>query len=915
MKLLDITLSFLLITLSTVAFAQSKAATKATKLYKEQQFAEAIPFFEEAVVESPNYTLKSRLAYCYKVTNKLEKAENAYSVLVYDDKVKPISFRHYAETLMGSGKYAAAKFWLDEYIKEKPDDKQAKVLLQSCELVYTIKPYFEDIELNSFEFNSDFDDNAPFVVNDKLYFSSDGSGSGKTSGEGRGLMNVFSTEMLDGAWNKPQKESGKINSINSNSGPVSFTADGLTAIYCKNAPVANRSGQYSLQVYIAPVEEGKVKVGQRLSICKLETNYFQASISPDGNTIVFSANKGTGGLGGADLYQTNKTGEKWSTPKNLGEAINTTESEGFPFLTEDKLYFCSKGKLGFGGFDLYVVEKNSSGLWSEPSNLGFPINSSGDEMSIFVNNDGSTGMLSSTRNSGNDDLYFFGPKTEIAAVEKEEAKVEEEVPDFAKAAIAKEKAEKERLRIENIAKAEAAKQAAELKAKQEAEAIALAAIEREKSLKISKEELAQVETEYNLEATDREATEDSNVINELSNKAIDIETGDTIYVGEKIEEPTLVNTNVNVAKREIDKNRTNVKNDIPAKPEVANNAKEVASEMAEAKVPEVETNSQLVEAPATKVLEKPVVETSIEKEVEDVVVAAKKVKKKVKKKKVKTPKVETPKVETEIAKVDLPVVETPEVNAKIPTTEVSEAKADIVDVEKPIVPEANTAFPKTEVTEAKIDKVEIETPKVETPEVKEEIAKVITPKVKTEKVKKPRVEKPSKSKKKEVVAEVKPVVVEKPSVAIPTTPKVPSMMETGKAKMAVATLVADLQSNNTNAKSYSLADLKYGFNATEVTADLKTPLNELADVLKSNAGLKIKMIGHTGSIGSDEKNNRLSVARAAAAVDYLITKGVDPLRLSYEGKGETKIVNGCHDGVLCGRAQHAENDRIEMVVQ
>ena len=95
-----------------------------------------------------------------------------------------------------------------------------------------------------------------------------------------------------------------------------------------------------------------------MTACRLAVNYFQAAISPDGRTIVFSSDRGLDGIGKADLYMTKKSGETWSKATNLGADINTTESEGFPFLTNDKLYYCTKGKPGFGGYDLFVAQKN-----------------------------------------------------------------------------------------------------------------------------------------------------------------------------------------------------------------------------------------------------------------------------------------------------------------------------------------------------------------------------------------------------------------------------------------------------------------------------------------------------------------------------------------------------------------------------
>jgi outer membrane protein OmpA-like peptidoglycan-associated protein len=103
----------------------------------------------------------------------------------------------------------------------------------------------------------------------------------------------------------------------------------------------------------------------------------------------------------------NKNG-KWMPAVNLGDSINTAGDEMAPFLHADNqtLYFSSNGRPGMGGFDLYVSRKDSSGKWSSPSNLGYPINTKADELNLFAAMDGQYAWISSNRN-GNMDIYQF----------------------------------------------------------------------------------------------------------------------------------------------------------------------------------------------------------------------------------------------------------------------------------------------------------------------------------------------------------------------------------------------------------------------------------------------------------------------------------------------------------------------------
>jgi tetratricopeptide (TPR) repeat protein len=136
----------------------------------------------------------------------------------------------------------------------------------------------------------------------------------------------------------------------------------------------------------------------------------QPSISPDGKTLYFASNR-RGSLGSSDIWKTERTADGgWSLPENLGIQVNTTDAEMAPFIHYDNttLYFSSYGHPGLGGADLYKsVKKNGS--WTQPLNLGFPINSSADELIIVVNPEGNRGFISSNslEGEGGYDIFMF----------------------------------------------------------------------------------------------------------------------------------------------------------------------------------------------------------------------------------------------------------------------------------------------------------------------------------------------------------------------------------------------------------------------------------------------------------------------------------------------------------------------------
>jgi outer membrane protein OmpA-like peptidoglycan-associated protein len=92
-------------------------------------------------------------------------------------------------------------------------------------------------------------------------------------------------------------------------------------------------------------------------------------------------------------------------------------------------------------------------------------------------------------------------------------------------------------------------------------------------------------------------------------------------------------------------------------------------------------------------------------------------------------------------------------------------------------------------------------------------------------------------------------------------------------------------------------------------------LNKVAEIMQDNPDLIILLMAHTDSRGSTEFNMDLSQKRAQAAVDYIVSKGIDRGRLTAKGMGESQLVNRCKDGVDCSEDEHAQNRRTEFRVK
>jgi len=143
----------------------------------------------------------------------------------------------------------------------------------------------------------------------------------------------------------------------------------------------------------------------------INTKYWESHgfISEDGNQLIFASDR-PGGFGGLDLYISLKVNGDWGPAVNLGPEVNTPFNEDRPFLINKgkTLFFSSQGHQNLGGYDLFRSDLQSNGLWSDPENLGYPINTPDDNIFFMPVGDGKSGYYSrfkETGGYGKEDIY------------------------------------------------------------------------------------------------------------------------------------------------------------------------------------------------------------------------------------------------------------------------------------------------------------------------------------------------------------------------------------------------------------------------------------------------------------------------------------------------------------------------------
>jgi tetratricopeptide (TPR) repeat protein len=210
---------------------------------------------------------------------------------------------------------------------------------------------------------------------------------------------------INGSWKNAVEVPGAINT-ESNDACVGLSADGAKMFVFK--PNENL---YAGDIYESSLKDEKWTTPILLDdhINNYTSTESSATVSLDGNVIYFSSNR-EGGYGGFDIYRVVKLPNgQWSWAKNLGPTINTVKDDDAPFLHPDgvSLYFSSQGHENMGGFDIFLSKKNDKEQWESPKNLGYPINTTSDDVHFVISANEQHGYYSSEKKSGfgGQDIY------------------------------------------------------------------------------------------------------------------------------------------------------------------------------------------------------------------------------------------------------------------------------------------------------------------------------------------------------------------------------------------------------------------------------------------------------------------------------------------------------------------------------
>jgi hypothetical protein len=409
------------------SFAQQPQAVKkknpigdvklADENFKNRNFEGALDEYLVLLKKNPdNEKYNYRLGVCYlntdidksKAISYFEKIQKSVS----EDEIKYLLARAYQYTLRFDDAIALFTKYKQEGKGTSANKKDADLQIQYCinakELVkFPLNVSFENLGKN---INSEYPDYFPFVPSDEsfLIFNTKRPEPGAVQNlDGSWGANIYFSKVKEGEYSKAKPLGRVINSQLGDEEVVGLSSSGdFLLVYFDNLEGTG-------DIFISKADKNrnfKEPILLDDQINSLQGQEISASITADGNAIFFASTRSSG-VGGSDLYVCRRLPSgSWGLAQNLGNDINTIQNEDFPNISPDGqiLYFSSMGHTSMGGYDIFVAKWDEDAKkFTQPKNIGSPINTPQDDMNFRVSATGKYGYLSARKKDGFGDLDIY----------------------------------------------------------------------------------------------------------------------------------------------------------------------------------------------------------------------------------------------------------------------------------------------------------------------------------------------------------------------------------------------------------------------------------------------------------------------------------------------------------------------------
>lgn len=417
MKLLATAFFLINIVFSQAQINNNINFSKAKRLMSLDAYQEALPILDSLKTINPeNYNLDFLIGKCHvhniydkeKAIPYLERAvkftsteyKNAYKTQTAPEQ----TYYYLANAYLLNYQLDKAISMVDEAEKKSKDENlidqcaQIKRYAQNAKDIM-LMPIQIELELLNDKINSEQDDYSALINADEtvIVFTSrrEGSVGGLKTDEGKYYEDIYISYKKNGEWTLVENMGTNINTERHDA-CVALSPDGTTLmLYRDDYGIGN--------LYISYKDSLGWSVAEKLSQnINSKYNESHASFSHDGQTLYFVSNIKEG-YGGKDIYFSKKLPDgQWGYPQNIGNHINTELDEDGIFIHPDgqKMYFSSKGHKSMGGYDIFSCELIGDSLWSEPKNMGYPINTTDNDMFAVFSADNKRAYYSANKKEG-----------------------------------------------------------------------------------------------------------------------------------------------------------------------------------------------------------------------------------------------------------------------------------------------------------------------------------------------------------------------------------------------------------------------------------------------------------------------------------------------------------------------------------
>ncbi|MGM9509978.1 OmpA family protein [Larkinella sp. GY13] len=452
-------LSLLSAILSVVALAvqaQSARLKAANKQFENLAYVNAARAYEDFLrldkKKDPAEVQEAytKLGYSYRALQDTKNAERIYADLIREfPETDSKNYLYYAQALAANGKYRDSQKLYSKYGEKQNEDLRGRKFTVSY---MDMNRFFQDSSSYKVEFlpvNSRQADFSPMYYQNGLAFVSARDETGpvkrvfgwnqtpfldlyfypdtaelqnnaelaaRAASLGGSNATADAVEVApveEKSLSKTELFSRTLNT-KYHEGPMTFFKDQSRIIFTRNNTAKGKGGKSNdgirkLKLYIAENAKGSWQKVEELPFCSNDYSVGHPALSPDDTKLYFVSDM-PGGFGGTDIYVVEFKDGQWSSPVNMGKEINTEGNEMFPFVDENSnLYFSSDGHEGLGGLDLFYAELREGIAFKGVQNMGYPINSEKDDFGLITTKNRTSGYFSSNRKRGvsDDNIYSF----------------------------------------------------------------------------------------------------------------------------------------------------------------------------------------------------------------------------------------------------------------------------------------------------------------------------------------------------------------------------------------------------------------------------------------------------------------------------------------------------------------------------